>query len=715
MNQRTMIHRTAMTAALFGACAILVPLAAQAGEAPSLEGHWEGAIELPGQKLEFDLDFELNDGAWTGDITIPAQGARDLPLEGIEQDGRTVRFAISGIPGEPIFHGELSEDGKGADGDFTQGGQTFPFSLTSGIDPAVKAAAALEGIDAIIEAALDDWKTPGLGLAVVAGGKVVLSRGYGYRDLENKIPVTPRTLFAIGSSSKAFTTFAMGLLVDEGKLDWDEPVASYLPKFKLYDEYATAHLTPRDMVCHRSGLPRHDMVWYNNEEATRPELVERLRYLEPNEDLRAAWQYNNLMFLTAGYLIEQLTGMTWEEAVRTRVFEPLAMRRSNFSVFDSQQDEDHALPYLEEDDELRKIDFRPITLIGPAGSINSCAEEMASWVKLHLGGGVVDGKPVIQAGTLREMHSPQMIIPGLPEEEWASPASYGLGWFVDTWRGHLRVHHGGNIDGFSALVTLFPKDGVGVVALVNKNASAIPDLFTSTVADRVLGLEPREWIAEAAEKRDKAKAAGKAAEEQKAIFRVEGTSPSRELAAYNGEYEHPGYGVVEITEKDDGLVLLYNGMEMPLEHWHFDVFNVAERDDEVIPENLRANFLADARGRVSRVALPLEPFVDPIVFERRPPRRMYDPEFLARLAGDYALPNSTLTLWVQGEKLVGQTEGSPVLEMVPSGEDEFALKGVTGVELRFSVPESGPAKEMLVIQAGAVLTVPRQEAGGKEK
>jgi CubicO group peptidase (beta-lactamase class C family) len=464
------------------------------------------------------------------------------------------------------------------------------------------------------------------------------------------------------------------------------------------------------MVCHRSGLPRHDLSWYNNETISRAGLVRRLRYLEPNEDLRAAWQYNNLMYLTAGYLIEQLTEKTWEEAVDAYVFGPLGMERSNFSVFDSQEDDDHALPYLEDDDVLRKIDFRPINVMGPAGSINSCVEEMARWVVLHLSGGTIDGQPVIQPGTLREMHTPQMIMPGLPEEEWISPSSYGLGWMIDTWRGHYRVHHGGNIDGFSALVTLFPRDGLGVVALVNKNGSALPGLVTATVADRVLGLEPREWIAEAAEERDTARAAGREAEEKKAMFRVEGTSPSRELEAFTGEYEHPGYGVAEIEAEEDGLVLLYNGMKMPLEHWHYDVFNVAESDEDVIPEDLRANFLTDDRGRVARVALPLEAFVDPIVFERRPPRRLYDPEFLARLAGEYEIPNDTITLTVQGDSLVGQGGGGPPIEFVPSGEDEFELKGITGISLKFTVPEEGPATEILIIQAGAVLAAPRVQA-----
>ncbi len=704
-----MENRTRRTGSILFAL-ILVTCSPLAAEEPTLEGHWEGTIELPGQELDFDLDISLKDGAWTGDISIPAQNVNDLPLGNISLEGNEATFAIAGIPGEPTFTGEISEGGTSIVGDFTQGGQTFPFAATTGVDPAVEAAAALDGIDAVIEATLEDWKTPGMSLAVVVGNTVVLTKGYGYRDVENEIPVTPDTLFAIGSSSKAFTTFIMGLLVDQGQLDWDEPVASYLPDFKLFDEYATAHLTPRDMVCHRSGLPRHDLTWYNNKEITRAGLVRRLRYLEPNEDLRAEWQYNNLMFLTAGYLVERLTGMSWEEAVSTRIFEPLGMERSNFSVLESQLDDDHALPYLEEDDVVREIAFRVIDVMGPAGSINSSANEMARWVKLHLNRGVIDGTPVIQPGTLQEMHSPQMIIPGVPEEEWASPVSYGLGWFMETWRGHYRVHHGGAIDGFSALVTFFPRDNLGVVALVNKSGSPLPGLITSVVADRVLGLEPIEWIGEAAEERDRARELGRRAEEQRAMFRVEGTSPSHDLETYAGEFGHDGYGVVEIKVEDEALVMVYNGMTMPLEHWHYDVFNVADVDEELIPENLRANFLTDARGRVATLSLPLEALVDPILFERRPPRRMYDPDFLARLAGDYQLVNQTFTVSVQGNVLVGRTPGSPAIELVPVDEDEFELQGITGVELRFTVPDDGPATEMILIQAGAVFNAPRAEA-----
>jgi CubicO group peptidase (beta-lactamase class C family) len=709
VSYRIFASRSILSSAVAFVVLSLPVVSVAAGE-PSLEGHWEGSIDLPGQKLEIDLDFKMADGAWTGDISIPAQGARDLPLEGISLDGMQATFAITGIPGDPTFSGTISEDLKSIAGDFTQGGATFPFTLTSGADPVAKAAAALAGIDEVIDAALEDWKTPGLGLAVVVDGRVALASGYGLRDVENELPVTENTLFAIGSSSKAFTTLAMGLLADEGELDWDEPVASYLPGFKLYDDYATTHLTPRDMVCHRSGLPRHDLTWYNNEEIARAELVARLAYLEPNEDLRALWQYNNLMFLTAGYLIEVLTGSPWEEAIRNRILDPLGMTRTNFSVHDSQEDADHALPYIEDDDEIRKVDFRPIGVMGPAGSINSSVAEMARWAALHTGGGSIDGEPVISPGTLREMHTPQMIIPGLPQEEHLSPSSYGLGWFIDMWRGHYRVHHGGNIDGFSALVTLFPRDGVGIVVLVNKGGSALPDLITSTVADRVLGLDPRPWIAEAAEERDQAEPLVDAAQEKKDLFRVKNTTPSRDLLAYAGEYEHKGYGVLEIRANGDALAMVYNGMVMPLEHWHFDVFNVAERDDAVIPEDLRANFLTDARGRIARVALPVEPFVDPILFDRLPPRRLSDPAYLGRLAGSYDLLNQSLVATVQGTTLVISVDGGPPLKLVPSGEDEFEIDGITGFTVGFTVPESEPATGMMLITPGGVFDAPRTTA-----
>ncbi|HSB36004.1 MAG TPA: serine hydrolase domain-containing protein, partial [Thermoanaerobaculia bacterium] len=263
---------------------------------------------------------------------------------------------------------------------------------------AVPAAAApadpLAGWDALVGKALADWKTPGVSMVIVRGNDVLLLKGYGLRDVEKNLPVTPKTLFAIGSATKAFTTFVMGTLADEGKLDWNAPVSSYIPGFKLKDPVASERLTPTDLVTHRSGLPRHDALWYNAT-LSRKEMVERLRYLEPSKDFRTDFQYNNAMFLTAGYLVEQVTGTTWEEAVRARVFVPLGMTGANFSVLDSQKAPDFALPYEERDDKVQRMEFRNITNIGPAGSINASVSDLAPWLKVHVNGGALDGQRIV--------------------------------------------------------------------------------------------------------------------------------------------------------------------------------------------------------------------------------------------------------------------------------------------------------------------------------
>src|SRR6266567_9325703 len=220
----------------------------------------------------------------------------------------------------------------------------------------------LDGIDAFADQALKDWKCVGFAIAVIQDGKVILSKGYGLRDLKHNQPVTPKTLFAIGSSTKSFTVTSLGVLADQGKLDWDKPLHEYLPDFRLMDQFATERMTPRDLVTHRSGLPRHDLVWYNSP-FSRKELFERLRFLEPSKDFRTTFQYQNLMFMTAGYLAARLSDMSWESYVHKVVFDPLGMATSNFSVTDSQKSSDYSLPYTVTKEEIAEIPFRNIDQI----------------------------------------------------------------------------------------------------------------------------------------------------------------------------------------------------------------------------------------------------------------------------------------------------------------------------------------------------------------
>lgn len=658
-----------------------------AAEAPSIAGHWEGAISLPGTKLAIDVDFAAQDGGWKGDISIPLQGAKDLPLDKIAVDGSTVSFAIPGIPGDPAFKGALSADGRTIAGDFSQGGGSFPFELTKGEKPAEAAKGTLAGFDEFVNAALQAWNVPGLAIAVVKDGEVAYMKGFGNRDVDQKLPVTPKTLFAIGSCSKAFTTFVMGTLVDEGKLEWEKPVRDYIPWFKLYDPSTAERITPRDLVTHRSGLPRHDAVWYNNLGASREELVRRLAYLEPSADLRAKWQYNNLMFLTAGYLVETVTGKTWEDAVRERIFTPLGMGRSNFSVLDSQKSDDFALPYREKDDKLEKIPFRPITNMGPAGSINSSVEDMAQWLKVQSGGGKLDGKAVIKADTLADIQAPHMAMGQPPERPEISAGDYGLGWMIDVYRGHKRVHHGGGIDGFISQVHVFPQDGLGIVVLTNSE-TGLSSIVAQSAADRLLKLEPIDWNGEALARRAKGKAAVKEAKAKKETVRVPDTRPSHPLADYAGEYFHPGYGPLKVELQGEKLRVIYNGMTAPLGHWHYDVFTALETQDEVLADT-KFNFATDVSGNIASVSAPMEPSVKDAVFVRKPEARLSDPAYLQKFLGEYELAGVMAKIGLKGNALTLSVPGQPEYTLVPDLGGVFHLKEFSVIQVRFVLDDKG--------------------------
>jgi CubicO group peptidase (beta-lactamase class C family) len=678
-----------------------------AAPAQDLAGHWDGAIVLPTAKLEINLDFvKQPDGSWKGDISIPLQNIKDMALSDIKFDGAKASFVIPGIPGNPAFAGTLSSDGNRIAGDFTQGGQKFTFEITRGASAAAKAKKALEGFDDVVTQGLTKINVPGAAVAVVKDNDLIYAKGFGYRDLEKKLPMTADTLMAIGSSSKAFTTFALGTLVDQGKIDWDTPLRNYIPWFRLYDAEAGERLTPRDLVTHRSGLPRHDLVWYNNFTSTREQLVRSLAFLPPTTDLRERWQYNNLMFLTAGYLVETLTGKPWEDSVRSLVFNPLGMTRSNFSVADSQKDSDFALPYDEREGKLVKIPFRNITTVGPAGSINSSANEMAHWVMVHINNGKYKDAQVVNPVTLNDMHAAYMPTGNTSTRPDISPADYGLGWFIDTYRGHQRVEHGGNIDGFSALVSLFPQDGLGFVVLTNKNGTPFPDLVVQTAADRILGLEAVDWVGDAAKRQSEGQEARKKAEQKKATRRRPGTTPSHKLAEYVGDYWHPGYGLLKVDMKGTQLVFTYNAISTPLEHWHFETFNGLKTDDPTF-EDMKLSFRTDVNGNVAAVAAPFEPTLGEIVFTKKPEAKLSDPAYLNNVVGKYQLQSQTLTVSLRGDSLTLALPGQPVYDLVPELAGEFSLKQVKVVTLKFVEDAKGQVTGIEIYQPGGVFEAKR--------
>ncbi|MES1243249.1 MAG: serine hydrolase [Acidobacteriota bacterium] len=698
-----------MTRKIFAALALFFVVLAPSvlAQPASLAGHWEGAIELPGQKLGINLDFQQEGDAWKGDISIPLQNAKDIPLINIGLDGTAATFEIQGIPGTPTFKGTLAAD-KIA-GDFTQGGATFPFSVERAASGADAARKELEGYDQLVQGMIDAWKVPGLAVAIVKDGEVIYSKGFGFRDREKKLPVTEDTLFAIGSSTKAFTTFVMGTLVDEGRLDWDKPVSEFLPGFKLYDRTATEMMTPRDLVTHRSGLPRHDLSWYNATELSRKELVARLPYMKPTYGLRERFQYNNFMFLTAGYLVEQVTGKSWEDNVRERIFTPLGMNGANFSVEDSQKAADFALPYVEEEDEsIKLIPFRTITNMGPAGSINASVRDMAKWVQVHLSGGKVGDRQIIGAATLADIHSPHMVIDGAVERPELSQPSYGMGWFIDSYRGHQRVEHGGNIDGFSALVALLPQDGAGLVILTNKNGTGVPELLVRHTIDRLLKLEPINWNGESLARRDVARAEFKKGEARKEEMRRPGTKPAHKLEEYAGDYFHPAYGTLRVDVQGKGLQVTFNHMTSPLEHWHYETWNGVKHIEPPIFEDQKLLFETDARGNVVAVKTDFEPTLeDGITFEKKPDSRLSDAVYLARFVGEYDLSGQPISIQLAGNVLTVNVPGQPQYHLVPELGGEFSLKEASGFHVRFE-EQAGKVTAVTFLQPNGIFTAKRK-------
>jgi CubicO group peptidase (beta-lactamase class C family) len=707
MHRTNLTHKLSVMLLTF--CMLAAPLKATAAQDAKFIGHWEGAIEIPGKPIAFSVDFTAKGGGGlNATISIPTQGARDVPLADVAESDAAIQFKINGVPGEPTFKGTLAADGAKITGTFTQGGGSFPFTLVRKQSPAAAAQEALKGFDDVVTDAMKKFDVPGMALAIVKGKEVIYAKGFGYRDVEKQQPVTTDTLFAIGSCTKAFTTFVLGTLVDEGKLEWDKPVRNYIPWFKLNDSNVTERLTVRDLVTHRSGLPRHDLVWYNNYDASRKSLVERLPYLELSADLRERFQYNNLMFLTAGYLTEVVTGKTWEEAVRERILSPLAMTHTNFSVADSQKETDAAQPYRFKDKKLEKIPFRPITNLGPAGSINSSINEMSHWVIAHLNGGMYSDKRVANAATVEDMHLAHMTTGATIGRPDVSPDDYGMGWFVNTYRGHRQVRHGGNIDGFSANVALFPQDGLGIVVLTNLNGTPLRDLIVNVIADRLLKIEPVDWIGQASAVRAASEAAQKEGEKKKQATRVLGTQPAHKLEEYIGEYEHPGYGVLKVVMQSGKLETVFNGIRTPLEHWHYETFNGLSAADPTF-EDMKYSFQTDANGMIARVSAPFESAVKEIVFSKKPDARLYEAVYLKRFVGTYAMPGAPVTVSLKGNALSLLVPGQPAYDLVPSLNGDFTLKQVQVVSLHFVADDKGNVTAAEIRQPGAVITATRKD------
>ncbi len=676
----------------------------------SYEGTWEGSIKIPGQEFEIIVDFIISEKTLDGMIDIPLQHAIDLPLNIISIEDNLIRFDIADVPGDPQFDGKLSEDMNTIEGDFTQNNSTFPFILhKKSIEEKEQESAhlqeMLQGIRTFIDTTLSQWNVPGVAVSIVKDGEILMTEGFGYSDLENNKPMTSNTLLGIGSSTKAFTAFSVGLLVDDGIIDWNTPIKTYMPDFKMYDDFATEQMTAIDLLTHRSGLPRHDMMWYGSY-FTREELYERLRYLEPNEPFRYTFQYQNLMLMTAGLMVGRLSNSTWEDVVQERIFNPLGMNSTNFSVDVSQSSDDFAIPYSgSPTEEPEEISFRNISTIGPAGSINSTSTDMAQWIKMLLNKGKVNDTQLMMEGTVETILTPHMFIPGKSSNEELTYQNYGLGWFILTYRGHPFVQHGGNIDGFSTLVSLLPEDNLGIVLMVNQNGSGYPGVLNYFIIDHLLDMESVDW-----NERNLAKlmSFSELEEEKGEIPRIEGTKPSHDLDAYTGTYENPGYGKVEIDNDGTQLYMVYHSFASPLEHWHYDVF----KPTEGVPaeSNTLIEFHTNLQGNIHKLSSPLESSVASIEFVKLPPQDLFDPEYLIQFVGKYEM--GVVEIRVELNKsgsLMLTYPGQPVYELIPYEGTEFIIGNLDNFRVTFIIDKNDEVTGLTFIQPNGTFDAKKVE------
>jgi len=575
----------------------------------------------------------------------------------------------------------------------------------------------LIGIDTIINRVLKDWHASGVAVAVVDRNKVVLVKGFGYKDYAQRIPVTENTLFAIGSCSKAFTASLLGMLVKEGKLDLDKPVHDYLPELKFYNDNLTLHVTTRDMMCHRTGLPRHDYSWYGAK-TTRDSLIYRIRFLEPNAELRQRYQYNNFMFLAQGVLAEKLYGKKWEVLVKEKIFDPLGMNSSDFSVNDLQKSNDFSYGYREHKDSVLKMEYLNIDPIGPAGSINSSANDMSKWLITWINGGKYNGKEVLPGSYVAEAMSAQMVIGGgLPTREVpdVSFANYGFAWSLVSYRAHYRVEHGGNIDGFSASTCFFPSDSIGIVVLVNQNGSAVPGIIRNAIADKMLGLPYRDWNKFQRDALLRNQQAAKLRQNADSVNRKPNTKPLHALKDYAGVYENPGYGQMQLYVRNDTLWVEYNSSngKTYLDHYHYDIFKVRSIDPTNEGGDGDANkvrFITNNNGEVATFETQMEPAVKDIVFTKLPPSIKVEKNELQKYTGEYELSGVTVKVYIKGDNtLMVMVPGQPDYELVPTKKDEFDFKTPKGFSVKFEVNEKNEVPSVSFIQPNGTFKATRKK------
>lgn len=570
-------------------------------------------------------------------------------------------------------------------------------------DKSGEVARKLEGFDAFMEKTLKDWNAPGIGVGVVIEDKLVFAKGYGYRDYEKKLPITPSTLFPIASNTKLFTAIAAGFLVEEGKLTWNRPIRESVPSIQFYDDYLNNTITLRDMLSHRTGITRHDSIWYKAD-YNEQELFHRLKYLEPKEPPRQIFLYNNMMYAGVGYSVRLQSGKPWTEFVREKILNPLEMKSTVYSISDMLKQPDYGVPFTEKRDtmEIYKIPYYEDTAgLAAAGAIISNIEDMSHWLIALMNDGKYGGQTVLPPKVIQATLEPSIALPntGVQARGWweVLNTAYGMGRQTASYRGHLITLHGGDLPGFHSQVSYMPRERIGVIVFViGDHAAPLYNPISYNVYERLLGMDQTPWTERQLDIRLKNKKAGTEARSKAGAARVANTKPSHPLADYVGEYDHPAYGLMRIGLKGEQLQFDFHKIHFPLTHFHYERFDTPDDEQD---GKWSVNFATNPEGDVDLATMSLDEA--DAVFKRKAPTT--DGALAERLAGTYETPN--------GLKFQVVTRPGGELYVLFSGQPDEKLIPYKG--LKFRVPEFADVVFEFVEENGQVTSLKQTEPSGE--
>ncbi|MFS8082651.1 MAG: serine hydrolase [Ginsengibacter sp.] len=542
----------------------------------------------------------------------------------------------------------------------------------------------LSGFDKEMEKNLKDWNMPGVGVGIVKNGKLVFVKGYGYRDYDKKLPITGNTLFQIASNTKLFTSTSIGLLVDEGKLDWDKPVKTFVPSIQFYNNELNNNITIRDMLSHRTGVTRHDLIWYKSD-FNRAELFEKLKYLEPIQPLRQGFLYNNLMYAAAGQIIYLLEGKRWEDFVQERLLTPLKMNHTVFNITDMQKQSDFFVPYNERRDTtiLYKIDYNNETDgLGPAGAIISNINDLSHWLAALMNKGMYEGKQVIPENIVSATMEPSIALHNATLDqgytEILNPV-YGMGRQTLSYRGHNLVLHGGDLNGIHSQISYMPQDSIGVIVFVIGDHSLRYNSIVYNIYEHLLGLSITPWSERGLQNRDATKKQGREGRAKAMVGQVKNTKPSHPLEDYTGDFENAAYGIINISQKDTQMLFTLHNIHIPMHHFHYDRFDTNNDEENGL---YSLNYQTNPQGEIDRFIISLDE--GEVIFMKKADPKLSAIGTLTKFTGTYKIGTNKVKVNLKNENHLF-IEGEPDLELIPYKTNIFKTKEFADMTIEFKM------------------------------